>query len=175
MFAKHAVKSFAMIGLLALSACGYQPLYATRDDGSSVSQQLAEVNVVLQTTRVGQMVRNEIVRSTRPAGTQAQDRFYLKFQTKDNAETLIDTKDTVRRRLAYNLTANFQLVDAASSNVVFSGSAFSRVPYDRLDASFANVQARVNAEEQAAKQVGQEMRTRLAAFLATNYTTGTNY
>jgi len=51
---------------------------------------------------------------------------------------------------------------------VFSGQAFSRVPYDRLDASFANVQARVNAEEQAAKQVGQEVRIRLAAFLATN-------
>lgn len=168
MFSKHAIKSFVLVGLLALSACGYQPLYATRDDGSSVSQQLAEVNVAQQTTRVGQMVRNEIVRSTRPAGTQAQDRFYLKFQTKDNAETLIDTADTVHRRLAYNLTTRFQLVDAATNSVIFSGRAFSRVPYDRLDASFANVQARVNAEEQAAKQVGQEMRTRLAAFLATN-------
>ena len=49
----------------------------------------------------------------------------------------------------------------------FSGRAFSRVPYDRVDATFSNVQARVNAEELAAKQVGQEVRTRLAAFLAT--------
>ncbi len=168
MFAKHAVKSFVLVGLLALSACGYQPLYATRDDGSSVSQELAEVNVSQQSTRVGQLVRNEIVRSTRPVGTQAQDRYYLNFDAKGSAETLIDTEDTVRRRLAYNLTSKFQLVDAATRNVVFSGRAFSRVPYDRLDASFANVQARVNAEEQAAKQVGQEMRTRLAAFLATN-------
>jgi len=74
----------------------------------------------------------------------------------------------VHRRLAYNLTTRFQLVDAATQNVLFSGKAFSRVPYDRLEASFANVQARVNAEEQAARQVGQEVRTRLAAFLATN-------
>lgn len=168
MYSKHAIKSFALVGLLALSACGYQPLYATRDDGSSVSQQLAEVSVVPQSTRVGQLVRNEIVQSTRPAGTQAQDRFYLKFQAKGDAQTLIDTADTVHRRLAYNLTTKFQLVDAATNSVIFSGRAFSRVPYDRLDASFANVQARVNAEEQAAKQVGQEMRTRLAAFLATN-------
>ncbi len=168
MFAKHAMRSFALVGLLALSACGYQPLYATNDDGSSVSQKLAEVSVSQQSSRVGQLVRNEIVRSTRPVGTQAQDRYYLKFQSKSNAETLIDTSDTVHRRLAYNLTTKFQLVDAATQSVVFSGRAFSRVPYDRLDASFANVQARVNAEEQAAKQVGQEVRTRLAAFLATN-------
>jgi LPS-assembly lipoprotein len=70
--------------------------------------------------------------------------------------------------LAYNLTTRFQLVDASTQNVIFSGRALCRIPYDRLDASFANVQARVNAEEQAAKQVGQEVRTRLAAFLATN-------
>lgn len=167
MLSKHAIKSFALIGLLALSACGFQPLYATRDDGSSVSQQLAEVNVSPQTDRVGQLVRNEIVRSTRPAGTQAEDRFYLRFEARSNSQTLIDTADTVHRRLAYNLSTNFRLIDASTNKVIFSGRAFSRVPYDRLDASFSNVQARVNAEEQAAKQVGQEMRTRLAAFLAT--------
>jgi len=167
MLSKHAIKSFALIGLLALSACGFQPLYATRDDGSSVSQQLAEVSVSPQTDRVGQLVRNEIVRSTRPAGTQAEDRFYLKFESRSNSQTLIDTADTVHRRLAYNLSTKFRLIDASTNKVIFSGRAFSRVPYDRLDASFSNVQARVNAEEQAAKQVGQEMRTRLAAFLAT--------
>lgn len=167
MLSKHAIKSFALIGLLALSACGFQPLYATRDDGSSVSQQLAEVSVSPQTDRVGQLVRNEIVRSTRPAGTQAEDRFYLRFEARSNSQTLIDTADTVHRRLAYNLSTNFRLIDASTNKVIFSGRAFSRVPYDRLDASFSNVQARVNAEEQAAKQVGQEMRTRLAAFLAT--------
>ncbi len=165
---KHTIRSFALVGLLTLSACGYQPLYATRDDGSSVSQQLAEVRVAQQSNRVGQLVRNEIVQSTRPVGTQAQDRYHLKLEAKGSAETLIATADTVHRRLAYNLTTKFQLVDAATQNVLFSGRAFSRVPYDRLDASFANVQARVNAEEQAAKQVGQEVRTRLAAFLATN-------
>ncbi|MEM9471423.1 MAG: hypothetical protein AAGA00_05660, partial [Pseudomonadota bacterium] len=76
------MKSFALVGLLALSACGYQPLYGTNEDGSSVSQKLAEVSVSQQSTRVGQLVRNEIVRSTRPAGTQAPDRYYLKLQAK---------------------------------------------------------------------------------------------
>jgi len=168
MFSKHIIRSVVVAGLLGLSACGYQPLYATRDDGSSVSQKLAEVSVAQQSTRVGQLVRNEIVRSTRPVGTQVQDRYYLKLDAKGDAQTLINTSDTVHRRLAYNLTTKFQLVDAATQNVLFSGKAFSRVPYDRLEASFANVQARVNAEEQAARQVGQEVRTRLAAFLATN-------
>ena len=167
MLSKHAIRMFALGGLLALSACGYQPLYATRDDGSSVSQRLAEVKVKQQTSRVGQLVRNEIVRSTRPVGTQAEDRFYLKFKARGSAQTLINTSDTVHRRLAYNLTTRFELVDAQTNEVIFSGRAFSRVPYDRVNATFSNVQARVNAEEQAAKQVGQEMRTRLAAFLAT--------
>ena len=155
-----------LFGAILLQGCGYQPLYATRSDGSSVTQDLASVSVASQSTRVGQLVRNEIVRSTRPAGSGAADRYVLKLDAKGDSETLVDTADTVHRRLAYNLTTEFQLIDVASQRPVFSGRAFSRVPYDRLNASFSNVQARVNAEEQAAQQVGQEVRTRVAAFLA---------
>lgn len=164
--AKHLVSAIVLSSAILLQGCGYQPLYATRADGTSVSQQLAEVGVEQQSTRVGQLVRNEIVKSTRPAGTGAPDRYFLKFVTRSSAQTLVDTSDTVHRRLAYNLSVNFQLIDSATSKPVFSGSAFSRVPYDRLNASFANVQARTNAEEQAARQIGEEIKTRLAAYLA---------
>jgi hypothetical protein len=57
-------KGFTAAILLAfavlLQGCGYQPLYATRADGTSVSQDLASVSVQHQSTRVGQLVRNEI-------------------------------------------------------------------------------------------------------------------
>ena len=157
-----------LLGAVLLQGCGYQPLYATRDDGSSVSQDLASVSVEMQSTRVGQLVRNEIVRSIRPAGGAAPDRYVLKLAATGDSQTLVDTSDTVHRRLAYNLTTDFQLIDMSSQKPIFSGRAFSRVPYDRLNASFTNVQARVNAEEQAAQQVGQEVRLRVAAFLAGN-------
>jgi LPS-assembly lipoprotein len=157
-----------LLGAVLLQGCGYQPLYATRDDGSSVSQDLASVSVEIQSTRVGQLVRNEIVRSIRPAGGAAPDRYVLKLAATGDSQTLVDTSDTVHRRLAYNLTTDFQLIDISSQKPIFSGRAFSRVPYDRLNASFTNVQARVNAEEQAAQQVGQEVRLRVAAFLAGN-------
>lgn len=157
-----------LLGAVLLQGCGYQPLYATRDDGSSVSEDLASVSVEMQSTRVGQLVRNEIVRSIRPAGGAAPDRYVLKLAATGDSQTLVDTSDTVHRRLAYNLTTDFQLIDISSQKPIFSGRAFSRVPYDRLNASFTNVQARVNAEEQAAQQVGQEVRLRVAAFLAGN-------
>jgi LPS-assembly lipoprotein len=157
-----------LLGAVLLQGCGYQPLYATRDDGSSVSQDLASVSVEMQSTRVGQLVRNEIVRSIRPAGGAAPDRYVLKLAATGDSQTLVDTSDTVHRRLAYNLTTDFQLIDISSQKPIFSGRAFSRVPYDRLNTSFTNVQARVNAEEQAAQQVGQEVRLRVAAFLAGN-------
>lgn len=157
-----------LLGAVLLQGCGFQPLYATRDDGSSVSQDLASVSVEMQSTRVGQLVRNEIVRSIRPAGGAAPDRYVLKLAATGDSQTLVDTSDTVHRRLAYNLTTDFQLIDISSQKPIFSGRAFSRVPYDRLNASFTNVQARVNAEEQAAQQVGQEVRLRVAAFLAGN-------
>ena len=164
--AKFLVPAAVLSAAVLLQGCGYQPLYATRADGTSVSQQLAAVAIEQQSTPVGQLVRNEIIKSTRPAGTQAPDRYFLKFVTASNAQTLVDTSDTVHRRLAYNLSVKFQLIESSTSKPVFSGSSFSRVPYDRLNASFANVQARTNAEEQAARQVGEEIKTRLAAYLS---------
>ena len=163
---KSAGSALLLLSAILLQGCGYKPLYATQSDGSSVSRKLTEMGVEQQSTRVGQLVRNEIVKSTRPAGTSASDRYFLKFQTSGTSQTLINTADTVHRRLAYNLTASFQLIDNETRQPVFSGRAFSRVPYDRLNAPFSNVQAHVNAEEQAAIQVGQEMKTRVAAFLA---------
>lgn len=163
---KTAGAGALLLGAVLLQGCGYQPLYATRADGTSVVDDLAAVSVEQQQTRVGQLVRNEIVKSTRPAGSGAPDRFVLKLKAKGDSQTLVDTADTVHRRLAYNLSAEFQLIDIASQRPVFSGRAFSRVPYDRLNASFSNVQAQVNAEEQAAQQVGQEVKLRVAAFLA---------
>ena len=47
----------AMAACLILAACGFQPLYATRD-GSSASVELATVAVAEQPTRLGQLIRN---------------------------------------------------------------------------------------------------------------------
>jgi hypothetical protein len=40
------------------------------------------------------------------------------------------------------------------------------VSYDRTTADFSNVQAETNAMERAAKEIGNDIRTRLAAYFS---------
>jgi hypothetical protein len=47
-----------------------------------------------------------------------------------------------------------------------AGKTFSQVSYDRTTSDFSNVQAETNAMERAAKEIGNDIRTRLAAYFS---------
>ncbi len=44
---------------------------------------------------------------------------------------------------------------------------FSQVSFDRTTADFSNLQAETDAMERAAREIGNDIRTRLAAYFAT--------
>ena len=58
------------------------------------------------------------------------------------------------------------LVDAARGKVLYQGKAISRAPYNRFQEIFANVRARYDAENRAARTVAESIKTQLAAYLS---------
>jgi len=66
----------------------------------------------------------------------------------------------------YQLDATFKLVDSASGRVVLQGKGIARAPYNRFQEIFANIRARYDAENRAARSVAESIRTQIAAFLA---------
>lgn len=152
---------------LMLAGCGFQPLYGTFDDGSSVAVQLASVSIPEQKTRVGQLIRNELLASIAPAGSESGNAYTLELQPEASEETAIEAFTTEVLRRAYRVNVDFRLHESASGKLLYAGKSFSQVSYDRTGTPFANLQARINAEERAAKEVGTDIRTRIAAFFAT--------
>ena len=65
----------------------------------------------------------------------------------------------------YQLDATFQLIDSASGKVLLQGKAISRAPYNRFQEIFANVRARYDAENRAARTMSESIKTQVAAFL----------
>ena len=66
----------------------------------------------------------------------------------------------------YNLDASYKLVRLADKSVVAQGKSYARAPFERVTSIFANVRARNDAENRAAKTVGEELRTRILASLS---------
>ena len=70
---------------------------------------------------------------------------------------------------AYSTTMNvtFVLSDAADNRTLMTGKSFATASYDFSSQRFANLRARRDAEERAAKVVAQDVQARIAGFFAT--------
>jgi hypothetical protein len=75
-------------------------------------------------------------------------------------------RNTDISRQLFKLNVAYVLKDNASGQVVHQGRTFSHVAYDRIQSEFANIQTKVNAEERAAIEVGDDIRTRIATYLS---------
>jgi LPS-assembly lipoprotein len=117
--------------------------------------------------RVGQQLRNEFIYQSTGGGARAQPVYRLEVAVRESVtSTLIETTGDARAQV-YNLDASFKLIRIADSTVVMEGKSYSRAAFDRFSSIYANVRAREEAENRAAKTIGEELRTRIAAYLAT--------
>ena len=160
----------AAVAGLGLAGCGFQPLYGSRTttaSGTQLSDAMAAVDVQPIPGRVGQKVRNELIFANNGGSRPAAPRYKLTIALKEqDIQQLVQVTGNARGQV-YQLQAQYKLVDVASGRVLHEGTAVSRAPYTRFQEVFANVRARYNAEDRAAKTVSESIKSQLAAYLAT--------
>lgn len=163
-------KSYRLLALAAacllVAACGFEPLHATRQDGSSATRELASVAVAEQSTRLGQLIRNEILSTIAPVGQQGPVLYTLELLPAGEEEAVIRDFDTSALRRSFRIETAFRLTDAGTGAELYADRTFAQAAYDRTDTPFADMQASITAQERAAKDVGADIATRLAAFFA---------
>jgi len=168
----HAIPLVALaVGALALAGCGFQPLYGsntTTANGTRLSEAMASVDVTPIPGRVGQKVRNELIFANTGGDYAAPQKYKLNIAIRERViDQLVQISGDARGQV-YQLEASFRLMDSATGKLIHQGSAVSRAPYSRYQEVFANVRARYNAEDRAARTVSESIKTQVAAFLATS-------
>lgn len=157
----------------ALGGCadgsGFRPLYGNSSlGGANVTQKLAEVEYAPIPGRVGQRLRNELIfQSTGGGGEVTNARYRMEISVTENIISTLVTSDGNSQSAAYNLTAKFSLIRVADKTVVLKGVSTGRASFERFKSVFSNVRASEDAENRAARTVGEELKSRLAAYLAT--------
>jgi len=156
----------AGLAALALSGCGFQPLYGgTTAGGQRLSEVMAGVDVVPIPGRVGQKLRNELIFANTGGGAAAPSRYRLKIAIKESVtDQLVQITGDATGQV-YQLDATFELSDPANGKVLLQGKAISRAPYNRFQEIFANVRARYDAENRAARTISESIKVQVAAFL----------
>ncbi len=155
--------------LLAMAACGFKPLYGTDPVGDGVVVHLASIDIVEQKTRLGQLIRNDLLSSMSEPGASG-GHYRLILESDADIDRTIDVKDESdeTQRYRYRAKTTFRLLDARSGAELYKGKTFSQVSFDRTNADFSDLQAEADAMERAAREIGNDIRTRLAAYFATH-------
>lgn len=163
----------ALLGSIAaaamLAACGdggFRPLYGSAGVGAAVDDKLAQVQVTPIPGRVGQRIRNELIFQATGGGAAPPAAYRLEIAIRESLTSTVVQIDGDARGQIYTVDASFQLIRLSDNSVALQGVSYGRAGLERFDSIFANVRAREDAENRAARTVGEELKSRLAAYLS---------
>lgn len=136
--------------------------------GPDVNEKLAQLEIAPVPGRVGQRLRNELIYQSTGGGHAAEPVYRLEVVLRESITATLVQQDGNSSGSVYNLNASFRLVRISDHSVALQGASTGRVAFQRFDSVFANVRARQDAEDRAAKTVGEELKGRIAAYLSGN-------
>jgi LPS-assembly lipoprotein len=167
----------SVVGLAALAAGCFQPLYAERTligepslraafKGIDVAQIDAPGGSAL--ARLAVEVRNALLFDLTGGGSQTPPTHRLVIVLATSTSSIIVDPTTARPEFEITaLDANYRLFDVATNKLVMDGSATARVSYDipGQQQRFAMLRGQRDAQSRAAKVIAEQIRTRVASFL----------
>jgi LPS-assembly lipoprotein len=169
----YSASRLAMAAVLVvpfLAACGnggFKPMYGSAGIGANADARLAQVSVTTIPGRVGQQIRNELIfHATGGGGEVINPDLRLDVAIRESVTSTLVEIDGNSAGQIYNVEAKFQLIRISDKTVVLSGTSFGRASFERNLSIFSNVRAREDAEDRAAKVIGEDLKARLSAYLA---------
>jgi len=136
--------------------------------GTGLDKKMAEIDVGTIPGRVGQRIRNELIFQNTGGGEPLPPVYRLEIAIRESITSMLVRPDGEAVSQVYNLDAAFRLTDLKKKTVVLEGVSYARAGYERFTSVFSNVRAREEAENRAAKTVAVDIKTRLAAHLASS-------
>jgi LPS-assembly lipoprotein len=170
-----AARLLAVAALAGLTAGCFQPMYAEHTDGTpGLREKLMGIELppvdkpnASRDARIGVEIRNALAFKLygNATGMAPTHRLVLRFNT-SRSSLMIDPATALPSSENYGIDAQYNLIEIVSNKSVMTGSTFSRVSYDipgQLQ-RFARARAFRDAEDRAAKEIAENIQTRLAAY-----------
>jgi LPS-assembly lipoprotein len=154
--------------VLGLAGC-IQPLYGPTSGGSSVAAEMQAVKIEPIPERLGHYVENELIFAFNGTGSSPPPKYRLIVTLRERMTTpVINTFTGHAEAGDVNVDAQYKLLAInGDGQPITAGNVTQFVVYDRSTQRLSNVRAARDAEIRNAKVLADQIRTRIAAFLAT--------
>lgn len=160
-------KTAPLLLLAALAGCGLHPMYAGGSSGV-VAQGLSGIEVSPIEGKAGWLVRNALndrLSESGNSGGAGSTRYILEVKLDDQLEGFgLLNNDTIGRERR-TLRARYQLMDAASGDVLLDATAGSDAGIDVVSSEYATIAAEQTALENLSRDIADRIVTRLALQL----------
>jgi LPS-assembly lipoprotein len=155
---------------LALAGCQVRPLYLDQASGGLFSPvpDLRAIVIEEPEDRTEQVLRNELLFLFRGDGGSADaPRFTLRTLVSASTEPVaVELEEDLPAAVLLTLSSTFILSEIASDETLLTGSSIATASYDFSSQRFANVRAEKDARERAARQMAENIASRIAAYFA---------
>jgi LPS-assembly lipoprotein len=150
------------VAALSISGCGFRPLYGTNSLTASpaVVEAMAQMRIRPIADRSGQRLRqilNEQVHTNGPAEKSLYD---LDIVLNKQIVELGVRPDSTTSRANLIISATFSVFEGGTR--LFGDTTQAVVSYNILDDQFATIASQAAAEDRALKQLGDDIKTRIA-------------
>ena len=175
-----AARLVAVAALAGLTAGCFQPMYAEHADGTpGLRDKLSGIELppvdkpnASPEARIGVGIRNALAFKLygTATGTAPTHKLVLKFQT-SRSSMIVSQTTGLPTTENVGIDAQYNLVELATNKSVMTGTTFARTSYDIPGSyqRFSRQRAFRDAEDRAAEQIAENIKTRLAAY----FTAGT--
>jgi LPS-assembly lipoprotein len=158
---------FALAAAFGLAACTVQPVYGPAPGGGAVSAALTRIAIDPVDERVAQVVRNKLIFGLTGGGAVSEPVYRLKLTTSVSEVALGVNPVDSAPSYAVTVAVTYELSKMGSTDIILRNTDRGTASYDRANQGFANVRAKIDAENRAAGVVAGNIRIRIAAAAAT--------
>ncbi len=159
---------FVVLGaVLAVSACGFEPLLGRVGDGSDAVEQLAAIRIEPIPDRSGQVLRNALLDKLTPQGRDIASRYVLRIRLQEPRQILLLRRDDIISRSSYSAQATYELRDTQGRRV-FAGSSSFATDFEIASSEFATRRSLENARDRVLELVANDIRNQLAQSFRQN-------
>jgi LPS-assembly lipoprotein len=147
-----------------MSGCGFHPVYGKQDN--NISAKLASVRVENIPGRSGQVLEYQLVDLLNPNNMNAGEDYTIKIKWQETRREL-GIKDDLRvTRFDIVQTAVYQLISLNDNREVDKGTVTIKSSFNRTISEFSTYVAQGDASEKAARELAQEIRSRLIYYFS---------
>ncbi len=164
---------------LALSACGFTPLYSSSGGGDKIGAQLSQIRVTPvsdttgdayvrdyyrqgRTTRLGQLFQDGLERRL-TGGFDAPYRLQVSIEERIEGLGVRPDESFTRQRIS--LIARYELLPTGNDRPLYKGEAKSEIGVDRVRSEYATLTAERSASERNAQLLVQQITAKIALAL----------